>query len=300
MRLRQLSGILLLVLSAMPQVAVGKPEAPLEPIGPWKLASKFERCSLSRKFGSEGNPVHFQIDSYGSRVQFRVEISGSSVPLARTVTGVIAYRLTPDLSYREKIHYLQGTSANGRAVWLSMVFLPPELWERKFDKLSQEDVFALVAQPDTILPDFEKAVDEITLRMKFGKTLRLQLGSMAEPLETLRNCVDDLRKSWGLDPVQQKSLSRSPIPDLQSVREMQRSYPPKMIKEFRNAFVPVRIMVDEQGNAIDCVVQRPNVSDEFKRATCDGLASHFKPALDAAGRPVASVYGANVVFTTSF
>ena len=63
-----------------------------------------------------------------------------------------------------------------------------------------------------------------------------------------------------------------------------------------NAFVPVRVMVDAEGDVSDCVVQSEGIDEAFTDAVCDGLARGYEPALDAHGSPVASVFPTSVIY----
>jgi hypothetical protein len=63
-----------------------------------------------------------------------------------------------------------------------------------------------------------------------------------------------------------------------------------------NAFVPVRVMVNAAGRATQCVVQIEGIDEEFQDAVCDGLAHGYEPALDADGKPVASIYQTSVYY----
>jgi outer membrane biosynthesis protein TonB len=119
---------------------------------------------------------------------------------------------------------------------------------------------------------------------------------MTAPLTAMRECLDNLIETWGIDPVQDKTLTRRPVPDLSSVRRLQRAYPMQMVQAGQSAVVPVRIMVDAAGQASQCVVQLPHVERAFKEAVCDRLAERFSPALDKDGQPVASVFHTTVIY----
>src|SRR5690606_8442818 len=105
----------------------------------------------------------------------------------------------------------------------------------------------------------------LTVDLNDDTRLDLRLGGMAAPLAAIRDCIDNLRGSWGLDPVQERMLTRYPVPDMKSVRRLQRNYPAAMIRAEMNAYVPIRIMVDEHGRAGECKVSLPAVRAEFKK-----------------------------------
>jgi hypothetical protein len=116
---------------------------------------------------------------------------------------------------------------------------------------------------------------------------------MATPLNAMRTCVDGLRKSWGIDPTVQKALSRPPEPSPLDLEKLNRDYTTVMRKHGLNAYTPVRLMVGPDGTATACVMQIAGVDDTLKATFCNNLR-HFQPALDAAGKPVPSVYASDV------
>ncbi|HTN15036.1 MAG TPA: energy transducer TonB [Sphingomonadaceae bacterium] len=296
MRLRQLSGIFLLVLSAVPQVAESKTPTVLDPAGAWTLDYAPERCSLIRRFGDDEKSVVLQIDSYGSRRQFRILVSGDYVPSSNKPSGLIDYKFTPDQDYRRNQSALLGKSGKSNLTTFGASFLPADVANPDISKMSQEEINRRSAGMEEIQPEFEQAIDSITLQLSQAQEIELRLGKMAKPLAALRTCVDDLYRSWGLDPVLQRSRTKSPIPDLKSIKKALSYYPPKMVRNGISAYLSVRIMVDAQGQASSCVVQNETVDNAFKSAVCDSLAGRFEPALDADGKPMAGIYHTNVIF----
>jgi outer membrane biosynthesis protein TonB len=119
---------------------------------------------------------------------------------------------------------------------------------------------------------------------------------MGPPLRALETCVDDLQAHWGLDPLEQRQLTRPPIPKPATIRRIQRRYPSDLALQGVSAFVPVRLLVDAEGRPTQCVVQVESVDEEFKRAVCAGMARGFEPALDKDGQPVPALYTTSVTF----
>lgn len=74
------------------------------------------------------------------------------------------------------------------------------------------------------------------------------------------------------------------------------NYPTQMALGGKSAFLSVRVMVNEQGEAGSCIVQNENVDKAFTDAVCAGLARHFEPALDAEGKPMSSFYQTIVTY----
>ncbi|WEK46616.1 MAG: hypothetical protein P0Y56_16665 [Candidatus Andeanibacterium colombiense] len=143
---------------------------------------------------------------------------------------------------------------------------------------------------------FEEQTTSLLVKFGVGKQIVLHTGRMTKPLAALRTCVDSLEKSWGLDPAAQNALTRQVVLIPSTIKAIQANYPAAMVYNGLSAYVPVRVMVDAAGDPGTCVVQSDGVDPAFKKAVCDGFARPFKPALDAQGTPIASVYTTAVVF----
>jgi hypothetical protein len=282
-------------LLATPAPAADKPVPVLEPATGWTLNLDPEQCALLRDFGPPDNRLRMQIESYGSQVEFRVLLAGKPLPKFNRPSGEMRYRLSADAVERNRTSALEGTSGKQSAMSFGVNFTPfdPAL---EYDKMPLDEQLAYSAKPKVPVPEFENAVTALQVHFESGAALELHLGKMEKPLAALRGCVDDLQRHWGLDPALQKRLTRYPVPDPSSVRKVQRNYPQSMVLGGQSAFVPIRIGVDAAGQATGCVVQIPGIEDAFREAVCDNLARTFAPALDEAGRPVASIYRTSVVY----
>lgn len=291
MHLRNLCGILPLLWAALPQVAAAKSLPPLEPGSGWKLYREEERCSLSRDFGSGKNAAFLELESHGQQTVFRIMLAGPVVPQPDGPNGSLAYKLTPDGDFRKDIPSTQGRIGKTYATSFNVVFLPADV--DPDPSHYEEATLPQAARPALIQPGFEQATASIALRLGRGRNVELHLGEMKGPLKVMRSCVDGLYTLWGMEPETQRSIVTPPVPDPTSVRKVQNRYPVELWSNGINAYIPVRIMVDAQGKAGDCVVQE-KVQKQFVEAICDGLANRFKPARNGKGEPVASVYLVNV------
>lgn len=266
----------------------------LTPRTEWVVDYAKERCSLHRGFGEGDGTVNLRIDWFGPRPGHRIMLVGPAVPKFRTAANDIAYRLTPDAEPRPS-SAISGTFLDQPAVSFGASFQPydPDL---AWDRMSVAEQMQAVSVPKPAQPEFERLVQSLEVRFANGHALLLELGRMTKPLEALRACMDNLQSVWGLDPAVQASLSRHAVPKPSTIRRLQRRYPSNMLIDGVNAFVPVRVMVDANGDVTDCVVQSEGIDKAFTDAVCDGLARGYEPALDADGNPVPSVYPTSVFF----
>jgi hypothetical protein len=267
----------------------------LAPASAWVLDYAEERCSLIRTFGNGEDAVRFQIDSFGRHEIFRVQVVGKPITTGRAPMGEVQYRLTPDPELRAKISTLEGKAGDLPAIAILMDFGPAV---EGIEDLSPEEILPLAEDYKAKLPTYRKAVESIELRFRFDKFVQLELGPMGPPLEALSACIDDLQAHWGFDPDKLRQLSRPPTPTPETVRRVQSNYPSSALMDGISAYVPVRIKVDAEGSATECVVQSEAVDEQFKRSVCPGMARGFEPALDIEGTPVASLYQTAVTYVT--
>jgi hypothetical protein len=268
----------------------------LEPTSNWTLHYDPEQCALMRDFGPEDNRLRLQIESYGSPTDFRFLLAGKPVPPSRDATGQVRYSFPNDTVARAETTALEGTTGREvAALSFSGNFRP---YDPNFDyqSLSTGERLEFDARPKPTVPEFEREVDRLTIEIDQRVRLDLLLGGMEKPLQAMRKCIEELQASWGLVPATESRLSRYPMPLVSSVRRVQRTYPRSMLLQGASAFVPVRIMVDAQGEASGCVVQVPGIERAFSQAVCDNLARKFAPALDEAGNPVAGIYRTSVIY----
>jgi hypothetical protein len=284
---------------SVPALAGDPPVQVLEPASSWTLNYDPEQCALMRDFGPEDNRLRLQIESYGSMTDFRLLLAGKPVPRSHGPQGLVRYAFPNDTAERAETGSIEGTTGpNTAAISFSAGFTP---YDPDYDYAHLPIMAQLErsAQPKAPAPEFEQGVDRIAITIGNRARLDLHLGKMGKPLEAMRKCVEDLQRSWGLDPALQARLTRNPVPYPSTVRNVQSDYPPSMVLKGRSAFVPVRIMVDAQGQTTACTVQVPQIESAFTKAVCDHLQGRFYPAVDDAGNAVASVYRTSVIYMLS-
>lgn len=261
----------------------------------WVLDYAAERCSLIRTFGEGENSARLQIDSFGSLHGLRLMVAGTVLPRLPGGPDEIKVQLTPDPEARE-LMALQGTAGDVGAVSFGMMFLP-DVDDTRGERMSQAERYARL-KPQIIYQDqFAAATNSLLIILDGGRRkIELRTGTMSAPLNALRDCVRDLQKSWGLDPVQEETLLRPPLVRDDVMKRFVSKFPSRMIRDSQNAFVPVRINVDAAGKPGECVVQLEGIPEAFRKAVCEGLSHDFDPALDANGTPVPSIFSTLVNF----
>ena len=291
---RKAAGVIAL-LAAAPLSADAPSPLVLQPATGWSVDYADERCSLMRTFGEGEQSIRLQVDSFGNPYRYRLLLVGKPLPhSAVRATGSIRYRLSPDSEPRQTAT-LEGRSNDLAAISFDSLFGPEFDWDSYTDA-TDAGRDSVRAQFLAGLGAYREKVDAITLYMRGDHMIELRLGRMTAPIAALETCIDDMYKSWGLDPAQTRALERPPVPISATVRNLQRRYPSDMILSGTNAYVPVRVMVDASGKPTGCAVQVQSVDAAFKEAVCAGMARGFEPALDSDGRPVAAMFQTAVLF----
>jgi hypothetical protein len=288
------TGALAIMATPAAASAPNPPPLPLDPSSKWDIDYGLERCSLMREFGSDEATLHLQIDSFGGWNNFRVTLTGSAIPRLAGPTGKARIRLTGDLEDGE-LDTLQGSAGKWPALSFSLRFVP-FISPAAIKDMSDDEKTRVALEQTRPQPDFDATLDSLTVSPTRTRTLVLKLGNMAKPLTAMRACIDDLFRSWGGDPALQKSLSRLARPVNRTVWKVQGDYPREMALTGTSAYVPVRLLIDAQGNPSSCTVQAETVDQPFKDAVCANLAHPFDPALDKDGKPVASIVNTSVLY----
>ena len=306
--------------------AFAEKKAPLvlKPSSPWTLDYAPERCSLSRHFGDEDEGVALRIDRYGLDSASQVLLVGKPVPRWGKPVADVSYSFSsdryPDITVRALMGRLDGLPAVYFPVNLGLTrasrgnnqFTQPTEDSQDSQPPPTNDGLSTAtpgnntftqpveqdqdSRPSHVDAQTKAQVGSLIIYLGKGPPLDLQIGDKGKPLRAMQACIDNLIKSWGLDPVTFETESRTVAPKSWTIQKIKGRYPSDMARGGISAFVPVRVMVDAKGEPTKCVVQVASVNESFKHAICNSLARPFTPALDAQGKPVASVFQENVTY----
>ncbi len=123
-----------------------------------------------------------------------------------------------------------------------------------------------------------------------GKARAYAVGSTRPLLAALDRCTDDLVRSWGLDPVEQRAAT--PPEAVTSISDWLTAsdYPGKAVANDKSGGVNVRLDVDATGRVTDCHVLEAGGDPIFQGQSCKFLRerARYRPARNAAGAPIAS------------
>lgn len=150
-----------------------------------------------------------------------------------------------------------------------------------------------------VTPEQEARVTSLTYSAQFRSPVRLEFGSLANPLAQMRDCTANLVRTWGYDPDVQAALTRSVTPKGAPSKWLRdKDYPSEAVRNRQSGIVQFRLDVDSDGRVLGCHVLARTDPDAFADHTCKTLRARavFDPALDAQGKPVRSFFVSKVTF----
>lgn len=153
---------------------------------------------------------------------------------------------------------------------------------------------------DSLPYEFRGMLDGATeLQVIAGVALRIRIpmdrarAAVAEH----RRCTAGIAREWRIDEAALAALQRRPE-GLDNMGFRSEDYPRAALRAATQGRVIARVAVSAEGRATDCAVVATSGNAEIDAQTCRGMLTraHFRPALDAAGRPVAMA----AVFTVTW
>ena len=258
-----------LACAALLQAFAPGPPPLRQPIRGWVLDYGDTACTAMRTYGSAAAPVllAFRPSPNGGVVRLVVSRPGKAPPAYH-------FPLTTNIS-----------ADSARATGLRF----PSA-DRKNDI-----VWINFARPDL---EALRGAGEIAIRGGGAIDQRFALPGIAAVLDALDICNADLRKYWNVGDagVQLSAPARSLRP--LAAYFSSDDYPAQAISEEATGTSRIVVMVDETGAVKDCLVEETSGIASLDAMACIALRqrARFKPALDAAGKPVRSVLTGRVTW----
>lgn len=258
------------------------------PLKSWNVDYADDSCALRREFADGDDKVLFELRQFSPGDLFSATAASTAF---RQGSKPLKVRFLPDVTPHEAagaspLQYpngLFGFSWNDSLVPLT----------KGADKLQ-----VIGSSPDRMTR--EKAIEGVELSAGLTRTIVITTGELHRSMEAMRKCMDELLTHWGIDAVAHRSLSRRVgAKDQQAwAKIIQDKYPGKMLAREMSGIVRVRVMVGPDGRPTSCHMQVPSQDPSFETTACAGLmkASRFEPALDAAGKPIASYFVTSIFY----
>ncbi len=243
-------------------------DVPLPHKGPWVAEFEENMCVLSRAYvGAKGKPL---------RIAFRPLPQGDDMEI---ITLFPTSRQIPYSTGKGRIElWPSGDTAEVSVNYYTTV--KEKMLITRF-QVSNDDVSGLEAA---------KSIRLVAPRV--SQTYHLSLTGMSKAMTTIRECQDDLVKSWGYDPVSLRSLTRtaSPIGAPQSWF-VDSDYPSSASMLGISGVSRLRFTVTAAGKVENCKIITGSGSELLDDRGCEVLTrrARYEPALDAAGQAVRSL-----------
>jgi len=234
--------------------------APLQPTGKWGVDYGATRCAAARSFGSAASPVTLGIVPSVSGGTYALLVSEAEVGprFAQESAGTIDFGTGPIAS---GALYFGG---NGVKMRVHQFRIPAAQME------------------------YARAAQSVTLKSD-GASFEFALSDMGSLLDTLRACTADLQKTWNVGAATGKEVK--PIGDVRAIFTTN-DLPREAMERQQPDRAQYQVLVDEKGAVAGCDVLVPSGSVLVDTEGCQLVTERakFKPAMDALGKAVRSVW----------
>lgn len=269
----------------------------LAPTTPWHLDYSAESCNLFRTFGTGENALTMKMEWFSPTPKFALELTGGK-RLKPGAVSKLKFRFLPNGKEVRVSRTLYGSTIDNGTTVTTISFNDTDFNGGTKTVASHASPSRTPSELTPASTDEENAKTGVRVQaLAFHLTnyggYRLELGSMVQPMQAVRQCIDNLVKSWGLDPAVIARLQSRPMPiNTPSKWLSPNDYPASAVRAGKSAFVAFRLMVDEQGRVTGCAVQNVHHDEAFSKLTCDLLTKRVRltPAIDADGKPVAAYF----------
>ena len=233
----------------------------MQPVDKWQLDFGDTQCTAARSFGDAAGPVVLGIvpTLNGAYYKIMVSVPRAGPPYAKEAKGTVDFGRGPIAS--DLLYF--GKSGVKQSVY--QVVLPA----------------AQIAQAEgatgmTVSAD----------RASYG----FALADMGSLLAGLRECNADLNKYWNMGQAPAVTAGE-PLGDIRNVLTA-RDYPTEAQWVKPSRTVQYQLLIDEKGAVARCDVLSPSGAQVLDSTGCQVIAGRtkFKPAKDAAGKPVRSAW----------
>ena len=283
-----LAGSLTVCFAAIAQPAEAREPTVLAPSSNWNLDYAADKCRLIRRFGEGEDLIELHFEQATQRPYYNVALFGKPVDKTRGEVMEVSFGPAEGSSVRS---YLKGDLPSKTPfILMHGVHLAPVPEDAKQGEFVVVDIGA----------EREKAIEQLTLSKGLRRSLKLELGSMHEPLEAMRACVSNLINELKLDEEGQAELVSGPTPtNMQRIaRYIQEIYPARMLREEQGGTVNVQLIVDKQGAPTVCQIAQSDRPAAFDDLVCLGLLqiAEFNPAKGPNGEARYGLYTTKVTY----
>jgi hypothetical protein len=279
----RVAAMLLGCLHGMASAEPSTPTAatPMAPAGKWQVDYGANECRLLRAFGDPAHSTTFQL----TKIDPGPDLAPAFALASRSFRTSNAKR-TINISaagHADK-QLLTGSVLSVKLGAPAILYVP--VAGILYDMI-QKDI--ATGRPTAITVSVDKA------------EVSLNLGKMAQPIAALNDCMDDLMRKWGYNPIEQHQLKNRPIPATSPGTWVNYTdYPEAMIREDKSGGVTARLDIGLTGEIVGCHVMEAGGDPAFQQTTCEVFRKNgrFRPAINKDGKPVASYFPLKIMWKT--
>lgn len=263
-----------------------------EPASNWVMDYGEESCSLRRAYMDEaGRTVYVDMSQVGPGSRLTFTVFSEDV---ERMPEEVRYRFEPDDETTDVFSFALDFGETARGIRFAGDYLRKDERPDDFDDYQNIDTSVLVAR--------EAEVSDMVILEGFEDSILLRTGSLAGPMQAMRACLDDLMSGLGVDPEVQRTLSRraEPVNYVSISQDLYADFPRAMIRDRESATMQVRLVVGPDGRVSDCRFIGLVGPPDYGEAACGSFSRYarFKPALDADGNPVATLWNTDLSYFT--
>ena len=249
---------------AWSSIAAAAPPPPsqlMQPVDKWQLDFGDTQCTAARSFGDAAGPVVLGIVPAlnGSYYKIMVSVPRAGPPYAKEAKGTVDFGRGPIAS--ELLYF--GKSGVKQSVY-QVVLSAAQMAQA-------EGATGMTVSAD---------------RASYG----FVLADVGPLLAGLRECNADLKKYWNMGQAPAVTAGE-PLGDIRTVLTA-RDYPTQAQWVKPSSSVQFQLLIDEKGAIARCDAVAPSGAQVLDSTGCQVIAGRtkFKPAKDAAGKPVRSAW----------
>lgn len=248
---------------------------------PWALRQNAESCYIARSFALGNRSVNLTIQSFGPSTPMHFILSGQGLPLLEQRAEAASIGFGGEQAASQSLALFGQAGDTPMIVFATALHTVSHMgW---YYKGSGGVPFFAKIDPAAEVLYFDAAnMDPVTL----------PIGPMEPEYARLDACAQALVDKWSAAA----SKGAKPVtpPTLLQAKETNWhiKYPENLLLHRISGLIDLRMTVDKNGRAHDCVVQRATWALRFGTDACSMFESRarFEPAKDATGTPVPALF----------
>ena len=269
-------------LLALSQAAAA--QAPIT--GGWELKQTPESCYLFRSFTTLAGKMDLRIQSFGPTTPYHVILHGPGLPLRDNSLELGAAAFGDEAEAEQTVFFV------GQAGGMPMAVFPAF-----YRQTNLMGVFFRGSGSAKYI-GLDRSAERLFVNLPDGERLSLDLGPMAGEYVRLDTCAQDLVDGWSR--AVSRGAAAASAPEMLDPEGVRRRvwFPPNLSMNRVSGIVELRMKVDKNGRARDCVAQASVGSRQFGEDSCRALErwARFEPARDVLGNAVDALYQTAITF----